>query len=261
MSKTQYILPNFYESFSCNQLLIQEFLKSKMLYGVSGTFPFSIFNGGINNNGLCDLVVYDDIISISRSYGPLNDFMLIDCSNISLLSTDYNDCFNKVMFETLSEKENVIFSIADIELGKYLIKTYPTIQLTLDANYTLFHTDDDINLAIKTLGGNLKYLMICQQNLCKKIIFPKIYKVFFTECNCCLQHLRCIKQENERVLTYSEKSCFKSCSLKKSRTYKDILTEIENISNTTTLIAFESIPKEQEEQYYSILEQIIMEGN
>mgnify|MGYP006886751174 CR=1 FL=1 len=253
------ILPNFYESFSCNQILLQEFLTTKPLYGVSGAFPFSIFTGENNNNKYCELVVYEDVINILRSYGPLNDFMIIDCTNLNLILTDYKDSFNKMVFESISDKENVYFSIADINLAEYLIKTYPKVQLILDTNYTIFHSNEEIENVIKKLGNNLKYIIVSNKNLCRKINFPKIYKVFLTECSFCMQYLRCVKQENERILTYSEKSSFENCSLIQQYSANNILTEIKNIPKDIEIVMFSSINKSIEEESYSLLEQVIKE--
>lgn len=255
-----YILPNFFESFSCNQVLMQEFLMTKSLYGVSGAFSFSIFNGGYNNNATTELVVYDDIVKVQKSYGPLNSFMLIDCSNIKLLQTDYNDCFNKIMFETMIDNPNMYFSIADLGLAAYLIKTYPSIQLVLDTNYTLFHTDKEIQNAIQEIGNNLKYIIISKNNLCTKINFNKIYKVFFTNCSICPQYKRCVERENDSVLEYSGISPLNSCTINTINPVDELSYEVKNALKHTNLVMFSSIDKNHEQECYTILEQVIKEN-
>lgn len=254
-----YILPNFFESFVCNKVLINQFQMTKNLYGVSGQFPFSIFNGGKNNNFFDEICVYDDIVKIVKEYDSLNDFMLINMSNINLVSTDFYDCFNTVVLEELSEKKNIYFSIGDLELGKFIIENFPKSQIVLDTNYTFFHSDEEIYQAIQLLGDNFAYLMIGSKNICANIDCPKIYKVFFDYCGECNQYLRCINRENESVLEYSNQSIFANCESRILKNTSAIIDDIIYGSTFTSLILFDDIDKNQEQECYLMLESILTE--
>jgi hypothetical protein len=128
----KYILPNFYHSYACNEVLINEFPNVDIV-GFEGSFCFNIFSGGPNNNSSNTLVVYDDIVN---STSNSNKMYFIDMSNCLISSEKYfYDEFTTVVLNELADKDNIYFSIGNINFYNYLIQNYKNIKIILHPNF------------------------------------------------------------------------------------------------------------------------------
>lgn len=254
------ILPSFYNSYQQNKKIIENFMYYKDFQGISGSFPFSIFNGGYNNNKYSQLALAHDIINSIHSYGAIGGFTVIDFGNLCLIESDFKNCFNKVVLEEYSKSKNIFFSVASIKLAEYLVSTYPDIQLILHQNYTNFHTEEEVQNVINLYKKNLKYIIITPNNECSHIEdIQKIYWIPFTLCYCCPQYYKCIKIDNNQTLNYSTFSQFNDCSSKKYVNLQYLKTLILHANTITNCIIFDDLLIEDEEIVYEQIFNILNE--
>ena len=145
-----FTLQNFYENQKLNNifLIIQDKFPDsfkvpvKFIY-TAGSFPYTYWNGGINNNFGIGNNTYDTIIEYSNNnLLPLR----INCSNINLNSNDFDDTIMNVILNLLNNSSNAI-ELSNLELYEYLYKKYPNFHYILSNNFDLINplTPDLIN--------------------------------------------------------------------------------------------------------------------
>lgn len=145
-----FTLQNFYENQKLNNifLIIQDkfpnFFKVpvRFIY-TAGSFPYTYWNGGINNNFGIGNNTYDTIIEYSNNnLLPLR----INCSNINLNPNDFDDTIMNVILNLLNNSSNAI-ELSNLELYEYLYKKYPNFHYILSNNFDLINplTPDLIN--------------------------------------------------------------------------------------------------------------------
>lgn len=145
-----FTLQNFYENQKLNNifLIIQDKFPNsfkvpvKFIY-TAGSFPYTYWNGGINNNFGIGNNTYDTIIEYSnKNLLPLR----INCSNINLNPNDFDDTIMNVILNLLNNSSNAI-ELSNLELYEYLYKKYPNFHYILSNNFDLINplTPDLIN--------------------------------------------------------------------------------------------------------------------
>ena len=145
-----FTLQNFYENQKLNNifLIIQDKFPDsfkvpvKFIY-TAGSFPYTYWNGGINNNFGIGNNTYDTIIEYSNNnLLPLR----INCSNINLNPNDFDDTIMNVILNLLNNSSNAI-ELSNLELYEYLYKKYPNFHYILSNNFDLINplTPDLIN--------------------------------------------------------------------------------------------------------------------
>lgn len=254
----KYILPNFYDSFFCNLTLAERLLKTKNICGVSGTFPFSIFNGSYNNMGKENVCVYENMHNAIEGYGGLlSNMIIIDYGNPFLETFDYKDLYNKVILEEFGEKPNIYFTISDLEFANYLIEHYPMIQLILHQNYTREHTFTEIQEVLNKYA-NIKGIITSSFNMCSKIknVF-KIYLLPLHNCEECTQYKKCVEYDNKATLEFSEKSQFSQCQMRELVFPEIIAKRIDFIKDSCDYIMFDTVIAQKELEEYVLIEEVL----
>lgn len=145
-----FTLQNFYENKKLNNifLIIQDKFPNSFKVPVrfiytAGSFPYTYWNGGINNNFGIGNNTYDTIIEYSNNnLLPLR----INCSNINLNPNDFDDTIMNVILNLLNNSSNAI-ELSNLELYEYLYKKYPNFHYILSNNFDLINplTPDLIN--------------------------------------------------------------------------------------------------------------------
>ena len=137
-----FTLQNFYENQKLNNILFiihQQFINSfkapiKFIY-TAGSFPYTYWNGGINNNFGIGNNTYDTVIKYYQTnLLPLR----INCSNINLNKEDFNDTIMDVILDLLNNSSNAI-ELSNLELYEYLYNKYPNFHYILSNNFNLIN--------------------------------------------------------------------------------------------------------------------------
>ena len=137
-----FTLQNFYENQKLNNILFiihQQFIDSfkapiKFIY-TAGSFPYTYWNGGINNNFGIGNNTYDTVIKYYQTnLLPLR----INCSNINLNKEDFNDTIMNVILDLLNNSSNAI-ELSNLELYEYLYNKYPNFHYILSNNFNLIN--------------------------------------------------------------------------------------------------------------------------
>lgn len=137
-----FTLQNFYENQKLNNILFiihQQFINSfkapiKFIY-TAGSFPYTYWNGGINNNFGIGNNTYDTVIKYYQTnLLPLR----INCSNINLNKEDFNDTIMNVILDLLNNSSNAI-ELSNLELYEYLYNKYPNFHYILSNNFNLIN--------------------------------------------------------------------------------------------------------------------------
>lgn len=243
----KYIIPNFYDSMFYNSTLMTEFINTVDFDGIQGTFPFCCFNGWLNNIGSQKIALYKNIVESIHFYSKINEHILFDFGNLLLEETDYPNCMADVILKEYVDNKKAYFEIANLGLLDYLIQKYPTIQIVLHQNYTLFHTVEEINNLISKYPNNIQGVVVHSNFSIKDIkkISNNVKKFYFfsANMNCmkCKNLLKCIKVENQYVLDFSERSSFGNCQLYSVLKNKEIATqEIQNVSGVVDFVIFDT---------------------
>ena len=137
-----FTLQNFYENQKLNNILFiihQQFIDSfkapiKFIY-TAGSFPYTYWNGGINNNFGIGNNTYDTVIKYYQFYLFLLRF---NCSNIKLINEDFIDTIMNVILDLLNNSSNAI-ELSNLELYEYLYNKYPNFHYILSNNFNLIN--------------------------------------------------------------------------------------------------------------------------
>ena len=255
-----FILPNFYDNSTMMQGLISDRLLINNIYGIEGGFSFSIFRGKINNNKYGNFVCYQDMKESIDDYKEIGyNLTLIDCGNLYLKEFDYTDTFNEVLFELYKDSNNIYFEVADEKLINFLVNTYPHIQLCLHENYTIFHTEKEIEELITKYSNNIKFINITLLNLCSNINYQKIAVLNLDSCFYCPHFPICLKIEHEQILRYKEASQLNDCERKKLIALDSLIDNLKTLLKQTNMIMFSSIAISHLDNYMELIEQILIE--
>ena len=137
-----FTLQNFYENQKLNNILSTvntNFPNSfkipiKFIYA-AGSFPYTYWNGGINNNFGIGNNTYITVFE----YAQINILPLrINCSNINLIDTDFDDNIMNVILNLLNNSSNAI-ELSNLKLYEYLYNKYPNFRYILSNNFNLLN--------------------------------------------------------------------------------------------------------------------------
>ena len=228
-------LPYFYENFKFNQFFknyIENSIKSKNNKLITkfnieytyGSFPWSYWNGGINNHQGAAVLVRDMQSIILQTSIPLR----IDASNIYIKNTDYYDIHENSILR-LVNGTNTIYEISNIGLMEYIAKENLNNKFIISNNAQLLHGFDSEILNIFQEQNNIEFINI-GYNL-NNIDFSQIkdkskIEISIGYCqNCSLEtNLQCINNEQKNIYDFSSCSLFINCPFeyKPIDYYKDI---------------------------------------
>lgn len=255
-----FILPNSYCALDNIIGLVKENNYQNLFFGVEGDFAFSIFTGRVNNNCGNGFMCFEEARDCVAMYEEISDNMaIIDFSNTQLEDFDYWDSFGEVLLEEFADKKNIYFEVSDISFIDYLTKNYPNIQIILSENYTIFHTEEQIQNLINQFPLNIKYINITILNLCTNINIPKIGILNMDSCFYCPQFPLCLKRENINTLRYRTASSFNDCERKKMIVLKDIIKNLKTLLKETNIIMFGTISIKQIDDYINLITSILAE--
>lgn len=179
---------------------------------IKGTFPYNLWNGGINNI-FGDIQVYDNIKKMSDTSLPLR----FDFSNILLEQSDFYDIMSNTILDIFSFTQFYI-EISNIELMNYIHNKYPNYKFIMSKNSNLLcpSTPEVVNNVLSNLDlelftipnevkTNIDYLT--------KINLPnKIEVVINQTCPLdCPNYFNCIAAENNSQLFYSSLGTYSRC--------------------------------------------------
>ena len=182
---------------------------------------------------------------------------LFDFGNLLLDKYDYEDNYGKIIFEEYANKKNIFFEVADIDFIDFLINRYPSIQIILHENYTIFHDDKTIQNIIKKYPNNIKAINITILHLCENIDIPKIGILNLDSCYYCPQFPLCLNTENRNILRYRKASAFNECTKKKMIDIDSIMENLSILLKNTDIILFNTIPALQKKIYLDLIEQFL----
>ena len=228
-------LPYFYENFKFNQFFkgyVENSIKSKSDKLVTkfnieyayGSFPWSYWNGGINNHQGAAVLARDMQSIIAQTLIPLR----IDASNIYIKDTDYYDIHENSILR-LVNGTNTIYEISNIGLMEYIEKANLNNKFIVSNSAQLFHEfnseilnvfQEQDNIEFINIGHNLNYINFSQIKDKNKI------EISIGYCqNCSLgTNLQCINNEQKNIYDFSSCSLFINCPFKYEPVnyYKDI---------------------------------------
>lgn len=254
-----FILPNSFCDVDNNLKLIEKNNYSNLFYGVEGNFAFSIYTGRANNNLGNDFMAYIDIVRSVELYQEISENMtIIDFSNTLLEETDYEDAMGEVILDEFADKDNVFFELSDIDFIDFLVNKYPKIQIILHENYTIFHSEEDIQNVIEKYP-NIKGINITILNLCQNINIKKIGVLNLDSCFYCPQYPLCLKREHRNILRYRKASSFNDCSRKKLIVLDNIIENLSILLKETNVILFGNITDNHLVDYLELIESILEE--
>lgn len=204
---------NFYYFFREFVNLYPE--KTKLPFHISslyGSFPYSIWNGGINSNEN-DLMLYPEIAAIINAATiPIR----LDCSNLLLNEFDLYDRHMNVILK-LAESNGTLIEIADLALYNYIKENYIGFNFILsnNANYLHEFNEEIINTFTEQSDFfSISLLNINSLDLSKIIHKNKIEIILNNKCQNCSydQQKECRLLEHNNQLIYSNKSILRSCN-------------------------------------------------
>lgn len=207
------IVGGLYDDFQDNVNLIEKHSFNYCFSGVQGSFPFSIFNGGVNSIHRGSVCLYRDIIECLRGYHANAQMVVLDFGNLRLDKKDYHNNFGKVQFETFANDTRVFFEMADINLIDYVVNKYPNIQIILHQNFTFFHNEEEVQ-AILDAFPNIKGIITTHGHMFETLNTQKFYLLNIYNCTQCKSYKNCVLFDNLKCLEYDADSSFFGCTRK-----------------------------------------------
>lgn len=145
-----FCLPDFYENFKINQFLIkassiwQDKFKTPIHISLmSGSFPFSTWNGGFNNNkGIHSMFSQDASLEVFPLYYDYDCYKYSDvpfrlnCSNVCLEDFDFLDEHMNVILK-LNENGCNEIEVSNLNLLGYIMEKYPEYTFVFSDNADL----------------------------------------------------------------------------------------------------------------------------
>lgn len=197
-----------------------------------GNFPYSYWDGNVNNNHGGDIALYGDIMLIR---GVCKKPIRLTCSNIYLEEKDLYDVHQNVVFDLLKDCGNFI-EISDLQLYSYIKEKYPGYNFIFSENADLIHpfTEEILNT-------------ILEQNIFSFITLPKRlsenddflfnlkhknkYEIIICD-KCCCNNIEfkqeCSAKEQQYQINFSNKTMYQNCD--KINKYKDAQKDIAKIN-------------------------------
>lgn len=237
-----FALPNFYERLNVNLFMYgltkdhPEFFREKVsFYTLTGSFPYSSWNGGINCN--CGIgAIYSDFIEFQGGINALP--IRLNMANVMLEETDYYDHMNAAILDIFNDGSTVL-EISSIPLMEYIQNKHPEYRFVLSNQADLItpFTPDIINsisdankfslIGLPTyLNENFDFLKQIKNKKQIEIVVNPICPAT------CEGYNQCWLTEHENQINYSGKQNILRCT--KSNPYL----------NTKKMITLETIKKD-----------------
>lgn len=245
------IIPHFFDCYLYNKQLINDFSFSKFckIKGVSGSFPFSIFHGGVNNfnkseNTIC---LYKNMEESLNFYKDM-EIILLDYSAFPIDEKDYYNNYAKVQLESFNEYPNIYFILTDKNYINYLVNKYPNIKIILSKDFD-YEDKDFINKYKRNIKGLISndIKILKDSNLSIKIYFVGLYN-----CNFCNYKDKCREIDRQNILNFSIKSIYQECKNIKMLNFNEIFFQYNEIKNISDYILFDE-SKINSKEFYSYL--------
>lgn len=200
-----------------------------------GNFPYSYWDGNVNNNYGNDIALYENINLIREvSKMPIR----LTCSNIFLEEKDLYDVHQNVIFDLFKDCGNLI-EISDLQLYTYIKEKYPNYNFIFSENADLINpfTEEILDVILK-------------QNVFSFITLPKRlsednqfllnlkhkdkYEIIVCD-KCCCNNIdskqECAAREQKYQINFSNKSIYQNCEkTKKYNNAKDDIFKINEFS-------------------------------
>ena len=194
-----------------------------------GSFPFSIFNGGLNLNIQNDtFLLNEDIDKILNNKNDITPFRF-DCSNILLSDNDLQNIYQNIILEYGHNSGNFI-EVSDFRMLNYLQEKFPNYEFIFSKNSNLINplTPEIINTILEQ---NIFYLLELPNNFKKNLEFlnkiikkDKIEITIGNKCTC-LNSLNCELKEQEYIVDFSNNTNFYNCKKLNNYTNNNQLLE------------------------------------
>lgn len=219
-------LPYFYENFkfnqffknyvnNCNHTKNDKLIEKFNIEYAYGSFPWSYWNGGINNHQGAAVLAPQMQLIIAQTDIPLR----IDMSNIYIQAEDYYDIHENAILKVLNGT-NSSYEISNTNLMEYISLKNLDSKFIISSNTQLleefntntinkFYGQQQINLI--NIGYN-PFIQLENFNL-NEIKDKNKLEVSIGYCqNCSLkEQLKCINTEQKSISCYSNKSLFIDC--------------------------------------------------
>lgn len=244
-----FTLPNFYEALNVNKFLYElnkthaHFFKEQIsFYMVSGAFPFSSWNGGINCN-VGEGAYYNDFINVQNN-SQLHLPLRLNMANVLLESTDYYDHMNAAILSIFNDGSTML-EISSIPLMEYIKNKYSEYNFMLSSQadlITKFTPEllNDLNefdtfslIGLPTyLNTNFDFLKQLKSKSKYEIIVNPI-------CNStCMNYNDCWLNEHKNQLNYSEKQYILNCMKTNQFLDANKILSLEEIKKTYLPLGF-----------------------
>ena len=226
-----FTLPDFYQNFKINQFLIKastvwkDKLKAPIHISLmSGSFPFSSWNGGFNNNkGTHSVFSQDPNLEMFPLYYDYDCYKYSDvpfrfnCTNVCLEEFDFLDEHMNTILK-LNENGCNEIEISNLNLLEYIMDKYPDYTFIFSDNADLIKPLDIDMINSLTEFDQLSYIKLpfrlnSDLELLKEIEHKsKIELVVNTLCpSTCPSFVECHIQEDESQLSYSNNGPIEMC--------------------------------------------------
>lgn len=194
-----------------------------------GTFPFAIWNGGVNLNIRNEIFMTQNNLQnfITSLYAPIR----LDFSNIFITNEDLTNGYQNLLLKLCNEGNNFI-ELSDFGVLNYIKENFPDYNFILSKNAHFINpfTTDIINTINEQ---NVFYLIELPDIFKRDIDFLKNIKLknnieitISNKCNLqCYNLLKCPMAEQEYITNFSEKTIYSNCD--KINNYNNI-NEIKN---------------------------------
>ena len=217
-------LPLLYDNLELNNFL-KKFIyahQNKEIFNVPlviessyGSFPYSSWNGDVNNNWGNVLPTYNDFYSY---FNKVETPARIDCSNIFLTEEDLYDVHQNVILEAGDRCGNII-EFSDLGVFNYLKEQYKNYFFIVSKNIDLIHPVD-LDIVNAFTNQNEFYLFNLPNRFYNDEEFLKSldnkFKIEINigqKCNCnnFTKEQECNKQEMHNQIEFSGCSIYQDC--------------------------------------------------
>lgn len=232
-------LPYFHENYKFN-LFFKEYIENNRsnrqnkliadfnIEYVYGSFPWSYWNGGINNHKGQAILSND----IHNFFNRINIPIRIDASNIYINESNYYDIHENTILK-IANGTNTSYEISDLNLMSYIAKYNLNNKFIISNNAQLLYAFDSNILNIFQKYQEIELINIGYNPFeqLKDIDFSQIQnknklEISIGHCqNCSLdKYLECSKSEQKNIYNFSKLSLFTNCQneCKNFNYYNDI---------------------------------------
>lgn len=217
-------LPLLYDNLELNNFL-KKFIyahQNKEIFNVPlviessyGSFPYSSWNGDVNNNWGKILPTYNDFYAY---FNKVETPARIDCSNIYITKEDLYDIHQNVILEAGDRCGNII-EFSDLGVFNYLKEQYKNYFFIVSKNIDLIHPVD-LNIVNAFTDQDEFYLFNLPNRFYNDIEFLKSlnnkFKIeinigYRCQCNNFNKEQECNRQEMHNQIEFSGCSIYQDC--------------------------------------------------